>query len=112
MAVNQVAGSSISFYNIQFFNQLTTTYNSGQSLFNSSGGWAIGTSVNEIIRKGIPRNKVVVGKNALLNDGDPNSFMNSSSLSNAFISEFNSSRWNTGIAYWQYTSDPNGLICN
>jgi len=54
-------------------------------LFNISSGWATGTSVNEIIKKGIARAKIVVGKVAYKNDSDSLSYMTPLSLSNAFV---------------------------
>jgi len=46
LAVEQAVGSMIQFYNVQFYNQGSTPYNTANLLFNSSGGWAPGTSVN------------------------------------------------------------------
>lgn len=46
LAVHQAVGSTIQFYNMQFYNQGSTSYNTSSSLFNVSGGWAPGTSVN------------------------------------------------------------------
>jgi chitinase len=46
VAVHNAVGSMIQFYNVQFYNQGSTSYNTGNSLFNTSGGWAPGTSVN------------------------------------------------------------------
>lgn len=44
--IHSQVGSDIQFYNVQFYNQGSTSYNSSQGLFNVSGGWAPGTSVN------------------------------------------------------------------
>lgn len=44
--VEQEVGSMIDFYNVQFYNQQSTPYNTSLGLFNVSGGWAPGTSVN------------------------------------------------------------------
>jgi chitinase len=46
LAVEKAVGSMIQFYNIQFYNQGTSPYNTAKTLFNSSGGWAPKTSVN------------------------------------------------------------------
>lgn len=46
LAVDAQVGSMIQFYNVQFYNQDSTSYNSANGLFNISGGWAPGTSVN------------------------------------------------------------------
>jgi hypothetical protein len=70
----------IQFYNVQFYNQGSTSYSTSNGLFNVSGGWAPGTSVNEIIAKGVPMNKIVVGKAATLGDADSASYMTASAL--------------------------------
>jgi hypothetical protein len=64
LRVEQQVGHLIQFYNVQFYNQQSTSYGSVQALFNSSGGWAPGTSVNEINSRGVPLEKIVVGKPA------------------------------------------------
>jgi hypothetical protein len=46
LAVDQAVGSMIQFYNVQFYNQGSSPYNTAGLLFNSSGGWASKTSVN------------------------------------------------------------------
>ena len=53
MTVNQQAGSNIDFYNIRYFRQGNSVYNTATQLFNTSSGWASGTSVNELVAKGI-----------------------------------------------------------
>uniref|UniRef100_A0A6B2LFD3 GH18 domain-containing protein n=1 Tax=Arcella intermedia TaxID=1963864 RepID=A0A6B2LFD3_9EUKA len=47
-AVEKTCGSGIDWYNIQFYNQDTTKYDTFTSIFMSSDGWASGTSVSEI----------------------------------------------------------------
>jgi hypothetical protein len=100
----------ISFYNIQFYNQGSTTYGTAASLFNSSGGWAPGTSVNEIIAKGIPSDKIVVGKPATTADAYNTGYMTASDLSNAFVAAYNYNKWRAGVMFWQYPSDNSGTI--
>ena len=46
LKVHREIGSEIQFYNVQFYNQDTSPYNTATTLFNVSGGWANGTSVN------------------------------------------------------------------
>jgi hypothetical protein len=105
-------GSTISFYNIQFYNQGSSTYSTAASLFNSSGGWAPGTSVNEIIAKGIPSDKIVVGKPATTADAYNTGYMTASDLSNAFVAEYNYNKWRAGVMFWQLPSDSSGTIVN
>src|SRR5205085_7682608 len=106
--VHQVVGSFISWYNVQFYNQGSTSYNTYQGLFQTSGGWCPGTSVNEIVTKGVPKHKVVVGKPATSADGDPNSLMSGPALSDAFMSYYKRTGRNAGAFLWQYSSDPTG----
>lgn len=100
----------IQFYNVQFYNQGTTSYNNAAGLFNNSGGWAPGTSVNEIIARGVASNKIVVGKPATVADASSGSYMTASSISSAILANYQFNGWQTGVMFWQYSSDPNGTI--
>lgn len=102
----------IQFYNVQFYNQGSSPYNTAQTLFNASGGWAAGTSVNEIIARGVPSNKIVVGKPATINDANAASYMNPSTLNSAIVANYEYNGWHAGVMFWQYSSDPNGTICS
>jgi len=51
--VSQKIDSLIDFYNIEYYNQGSSSYNTFQTLFNVSSGWALKTAVNELIKKGI-----------------------------------------------------------
>jgi hypothetical protein len=99
----------IQFYNIQFYNQGSTPYNTASNLFNSSGGWAPKTSVNEIIASGVPSTKIVVGKGATTADAGTG-YMTAQALSAAFVAAYQFNKWCTGVMFWQYSSDPNGTI--
>ena len=55
-------GNLIDFYNIQFYNQVTTRYDTYQTLFEASDGGSPGTAVRQILEKGIPLSQIVVGK--------------------------------------------------
>ncbi len=112
LKVNSAVGSMIQFYNVQFYNQDTSPYNTANTLFNASGGWAPGTSVNEIISKGVPSNKIVVGKPATTADAAPGSYMSASSISSALVANHKYNGWQAGVMFWQYSSDPNGVICS
>jgi chitinase len=68
VTVHKRAGHAIDFYNVQFYNQGDTRYDSYNELFISASGFFSGTSVKEIIARGIPANKIVVGKP--VNQGD------------------------------------------
>ncbi len=53
LTVHKAVGHMIDFYNIQFYNQGVGTYDNAERLFNVSGGWAPGSSVNEMITSGV-----------------------------------------------------------
>ena len=57
-------GDLIDWYNVQFYNQGSTEYNTYAELFTTATGYFSQTSVKEIINRGIPSSKVIVGKPA------------------------------------------------
>jgi hypothetical protein len=58
----------INFYNVQFYNQEDSKYDTYAELFNSATGKFSKTSVNEIVKRGVPAKKIVVGKPVLPTD--------------------------------------------
>jgi len=107
LKVDREVGDLIDFYNIQFYNQGTTTYDTYDSLFRTSNGWATGTAVSELISKGIPSNKIVVGKPVQSSDTDNTGYVQVDNLGLFFQSAKNSG-WNAGYMGWQYQSDSDG----
>lgn len=101
----------INFYNVQFYNQGTGIYDNAQSLFNSSGGWCPGTSVNEIIAAGVSGSKIVIGKPATTIDAT-NGWMPADALNAAITQNYAFNGWNTGLMFWQYSSDLTGSFMN
>lgn len=111
LEVNRVVGKHISFYNVQFYNQQSTPYNPAEGLFNVSGGWAAGTSVNEMFSNGIPLEKIVVGKPATPSDAyDQGSYMAPENINNALVAAYKHNGWKTGVMFWQFSSDSNSSI--
>ena len=96
MSVHNQKGSMIDFYNIRYFNQGDSTYNTAASLFTQSTGWATNTAVNELIARGIDKEKIVVGK-AAASSHDPAAYMSASDLSNAIDAEYKANGWKTGV---------------
>ena len=62
--VHEEVGNLINFYNIQFYNQGNTKYDTYEELFKAATGYFSGTSVKEINEKGVPKEMIVVGKPA------------------------------------------------
>jgi chitinase len=81
-------------------------------LFSSSTGPCSGTSVKELIAKGIPANKIVVGKPATPQDVSNTGYVDSKTLGTWIAQASRELQWNTGVMLWQYSSDSQGLIIN
>jgi hypothetical protein len=60
--VSKQVDNLIDLYNIKYYSQGSSTYNTSRGLFNVSSGWAKETAVNQLIAKGINPKKIVVGK--------------------------------------------------
>ena len=80
-------------------------------VFNDSGDWCPGSSINEIIAAGVPKEKIVLGKPATTADGN-NGWMSAADLNKAIKDNYAYNGWKTGIMFWQFTSDINGTFCN
>eukprot|EP01084_Bolivina_argentea_P259585 438050_1 len=110
--VQDKVGSQIDWYNIQFYNQGSTTYNSYSNMFQSSVGWSSNSAVYQMINANnpeqisIPANKIVVGKHSL---GDGSDFVDGNTLKNIFNQALatNSPVWNTGFMCWQFYTENN-----
>eukprot|EP01084_Bolivina_argentea_P259583 438048_1 len=110
--VQREVGHMIDWYNIQFYNQGSTTYNSYSNMFQSSVGWSSNSAVYQMINANnpeqisIPANKIVVGKHSL---GDGSDFVDGNTLKNIFNQALatNSPVWNTGFMCWQFYTENN-----
>lgn len=109
MNVNSKVGGSIDFYNVQFYNQGDSKYNSYSSLFVNSGGYFTGTSVKEIMNRGILGKKIVVGKPVSSRDATNSGWMDLGILGNGALKAYTDMKWYGGIMMWQYASDLSGL---
>ena len=105
VTVHKEVGNLIDFYNVQFYNQGDTKYDSYEALFLQSGSFFSGTSVNEIIKRGIPSNKIVVGKPVTIADAANTGYVSSTDLGKWISTAYSSLRWYAGVMYWQYISD-------
>ena len=105
-------GSRVDFFNIQFYNQATSAYSTYQSLFLTSDGWATGTAVQQIADKGIPLEKIVVGKPVTPVDAANTGYVAPDALAGIFSEARQSGApWQTtvgGVMTWQFKSDTNG----
>lgn len=74
----------------------------------SSGSFFSGTSVNEIIKRGIPSNKIIVGKPVTSGDASNTGAVDNGQLGNWVTKAYTDLKWYGGIMYWQYISDNGG----
>jgi chitinase len=109
ITVNQQVGSMIDFYNVQFYNQGNTEYNTYEGLFTRSSGYFNATSVKEIAARGVPLNKIVVGKPASRAEVVNTGYVDSQSLGQWTSQAYGDFRWYAGVMYWQFKSDSNGV---
>lgn len=68
MTVHKAVGNLIDFYNVQFYNQGDTGYGNYSELFLKATGTFSGTSYFELMNRGIPARKIVMGKPATQGD--------------------------------------------
>ncbi len=73
-----------------------------------SEGFFNGTAVQEIIKRGVPANKLVVGKPVTPSDAMNSGWMNIDSLGEAISKGYDELKWYAGVMFWQYFSDPTG----
>lgn len=105
VTVHQQVGNLIDFYNVQFYNQGNTQYDTYNGLFLSSGSVFSGTSVKEIIQRGIPANKIVVGKPVTPGDASNTGWVSSNDLGQWTTTAYQTMNWYAGVMFWQYASD-------
>jgi len=103
LTIDKAVGDLIDFYNIQFYNQAQSTYDTYESLFQRSNGWATGTAVQELVSKGIPISRIVVGKPVTSGDAANTGYVQVNALQ-AMLKSGKSS----GYMGWQYVSDRDG----
>eukprot|EP00727_Mastigamoeba_balamuthi_P013607 m51a1_g887 hypothetical protein (497) ;mRNA; f:2830-4592 len=108
VTVHNQVGSLIDWYNMQFYNQESTTYNTYETLFIASNGWSTGTSVKEIAAKGVPLDKLVVGKPVMQKDATNTGYVELGALKSILQQGINNLGWCAGVMGWQYPSDISG----
>jgi len=107
LTVDKEVGNLIDHYNVQFYNQAQSTYDTYASLFQTANGWATGTSVTEMVAKGIPSSKIVVGKPVTTGDAANTGYVPVDALRQMFV-QGKGVQWSAGFMGWQYKSDTDG----
>jgi hypothetical protein len=107
--VNTQVGSSIDWYNTQFYNQGSSSYDTCTLLLTQSGGAFPGTSLFEIINTGVSSSKLLIGKPATAAGATNTGYMDPSALA-ACLQQASAQGWDAGVMLWQYTLDTSGSI--
>jgi chitinase len=78
--IHKEVGSMIDYYNVQFYNQGSSTYDTYTSLFVTANGWATQTSVKEMIANGIEGSKIIIGKPVTTGDATNTGYVSATNL--------------------------------
>ena len=99
----------IDFYFIQFYNQGDTSYDTYDELFTAATKGAFpGTAVKEIADRGVPLQKLVVGKPIVQSDTTNTGWVSQTDLGAWGVTAYDKFGWNAGFGHWQYSSDTTG----
>ena len=106
LTVNSEVGNDIDYYNIQFYNQDSSKYDTYETLFNVSDGWATNTAVKQIATS-VPKEKLVVGKGVKPEDYYNTGYVPVNDLAN-YLKQGAEEGYNAGFMGWQFSSDTTG----
>jgi len=101
LTVNKEVGDLTDWYNVQFYNQATTSYDTCETLFDKANGWATGTAVKEMVANGIDASKIVIGKPATPADAENTGYMHPDALEECI----KNAGFKTGFMTWQFPND-------
>lgn len=110
VTVHEAVGDLIDWYNIQFYNQGDTTYDSYEELFLNSTGTFNNTAVRNIMEVVGTKNMdmVVIGKPVKTSDASNTGWVNPGDLGRWAARANAEFGWDAGVMTWQYPSDPKG----
>ncbi|KAJ4474881.1 putative chitinase [Lentinula aciculospora] len=108
VTVNTKVGSSIDWYNTQFYNQGASEYTTCDGLLTKSSSNNPKSSVFEIQANGFELNKIVIGKPGSTGTGDATNGQMSTSMLAGCVSQAKGKGWNAGVMSWEYP-DANSL---
>ncbi|KAJ3073797.1 hypothetical protein HDU98_000648 [Podochytrium sp. JEL0797] len=102
LAVDKAVGHLIDFYNVQFYNQGESSYDTCTTLLTKSSGWALQTSVFEIAAQGVALDKIVIGKPLTPTNLAPSAtgYMHAADLQNCLV-QANGMGWGAGAMGWK-----------
>ncbi|KAH9941509.1 glycoside hydrolase family 18 protein [Amylocystis lapponica] len=100
LQIDSEVGDLIDWYNVQFYNQGDSEYNTCDDLLNTSGGQYPSSSLFEISGSGVSLDKLLIGKPATTGDASTG-YMDPSTLAGC-VSQAKSGGWDGGVMVWQY----------
>eukprot|EP01117_Protostelium_nocturnum_P002103 TRINITY_DN12745_c0_g1_i1.p1 TRINITY_DN12745_c0_g1~~TRINITY_DN12745_c0_g1_i1.p1 ORF type:complete len:370 (+),score=136.48 TRINITY_DN12745_c0_g1_i1:35-1144(+) len=107
LTVHKRVGNLIDYYNVQFYNQGDSTYDTCEKLLNKVGGFFAGTALFEIVANGVEPNKIVVGKPVTRAGATNTGFMEVDLLASC-LKQAVSRGWKGGFMGWEYKLDTTG----
>ena len=104
LTIDKKVGHLIDFYNVQFYNQIDhSPYDTYETLFLfSRKDRKYGSSVRELIYKGVPSKKIVIGKPATEKNVYNTGYMDPKDLSKVLMKGFSTFNWYAGVMIWEY----------
>ena len=111
ITVHKAVGKLIDFYNVQFYNQVDSRYDTYEELFiHASGEDFNGTALTEIVKRGVPAKQLITGKPVLPTDASNTGYMEKTKLAAALKKAYDELGYFGGVAFWQYASDNEGEV--
>ena len=110
-AIHDQVGNTIDFYNVQFYNQGDTTYDTYDSLFIDSGHLNPETAIYQMMARGVEPGKIVLGKPVTEADAYNTGFIKGSDLNSLLLEAKKDKRnkgWKPSVMFWHYLSDLDG----
>lgn len=102
----QTPTPSVDLFLIQYYNQ-GATYLNYDSQFINNDNFHPGTAVKQLIQRGIPKGKIVVGKLTQPSDGGSATWVSPEEIHTWVVRAASDpivSNWNTGISTWQWNT--------
>ncbi|NES64528.1 MAG: hypothetical protein F6K24_04295 [Okeania sp. SIO2D1] len=105
LELNEKAGDLIDSYNIQFYNQGNTAYDTYEQLFLDSGTDAPETAVQQIHENGVPLEKIVIGKPISEGDVYNTGYIDAEDIAELISEGISDGLEPGGVMGWQWKSD-------
>jgi len=111
LTIHKQAGDAIDWYNVQFYNQASTRYDTCETLLNKADGWAAQSALFEITAKGVPASKIIIGKPISQADVYNTGMMTPEAIAECG-KQAKAKGWTGGYMGWQYNHDLDGKWIN